>query len=498
MTWDALDLALALHAAPQRIGEVRQRPLPTGISSLLRLALAHAETVAQAVSATAQPAQVLVEAARFFIEQLMLCRECEADPWRVLGVVPGAAREQIREHHQLLVRLVHPDRSDDWATAYADRVNKAWRQLRDDDERAALLERASLAAGDAVARMDASDAWQAHPPRPVRTGPAMRAPIDSVAPPPRASFLRVSGIVTSGVLALAVTFWLGYRGGLDPTPDPTSGDRSEPVAAVFDTPAIAEAPGVSQPAATTVIEPANVTPEPMAIVVPEHRSPPAPAPPAAAVQTGPATISRVPTTKRHEPTATQTTSSPLIATNKRAPPSTVPVPAASVAQPGVVAASSHEPTAMPVAAAEPAPPNPPVLATTTTDADVPIADPAPGRDDTMALLDRYAVSYALGDLNGLLELFAREVHNDPRSVALIAGEYSRLFGSTNNREIRLHDLRWRNVGDRVAGEARFEASYQRNGRNRRHTVSGRIAFELIHDAGQSRLLRLVSRDDGGS
>jgi len=127
MTWDALDLALALHAAPQRIGEVRQRPLPTGISSLLRLALAHAETVAQAVSATAQPAQVLVEAARFFVEQLLLCRECEADPWRVLGVAPGAGREQIREHHQLLVRLVHPDRSDDWATAYADRVNKAWR-----------------------------------------------------------------------------------------------------------------------------------------------------------------------------------------------------------------------------------------------------------------------------------------------------------------------------------------------------------------------------------
>jgi len=50
----------------------------------------------------------------------------------VLGLRADATAEQIKEHHRLLMRLVHPDRqgvSDLWADAYAARVNEAYSVL---------------------------------------------------------------------------------------------------------------------------------------------------------------------------------------------------------------------------------------------------------------------------------------------------------------------------------------------------------------------------------
>jgi hypothetical protein len=76
-------------------------------------------------------------AARFFIEQLLFRQD--ADHYRLLGLEQSATEAQIKDHHRLLMRLIHPDREqsgDAWKEAYASRVNRAYNVLRDADARA--------------------------------------------------------------------------------------------------------------------------------------------------------------------------------------------------------------------------------------------------------------------------------------------------------------------------------------------------------------------------
>ncbi len=112
-------------------------PLPSGITEVLRLASGHAPSMAIATAATGLSNTALLEACRFYVEQQLLSRECGDDPWRGLGVASGAEPELIREHRRLLVGLVHPDRGEDWAAAFSDRVNRAWRQLKTPEGRRA-------------------------------------------------------------------------------------------------------------------------------------------------------------------------------------------------------------------------------------------------------------------------------------------------------------------------------------------------------------------------
>lgn len=88
MGFEALELALALHAAPGRIGELRARPLPTqDMAPLLRVALGQPDALAEAAAVFPADSHRLIDAARFFIEQQLLAREFDHDPWRVLGVM---------------------------------------------------------------------------------------------------------------------------------------------------------------------------------------------------------------------------------------------------------------------------------------------------------------------------------------------------------------------------------------------------------------------------
>jgi hypothetical protein len=54
-----------------------------------------------------------------------------APPHRILGVNPGASREDMRTHMRLLMLWLHPDvaGADAWRTAFAPRVISAWRDV---------------------------------------------------------------------------------------------------------------------------------------------------------------------------------------------------------------------------------------------------------------------------------------------------------------------------------------------------------------------------------
>ena len=129
---DCVSFALACYRNPLAYQEWLSlaAPLPDGMDRLLWLANGSPETVEAAALLTSARPQELQDAARFCVQQLCFVRG--ASPYRVLGLEPDAAPERIKEHHRLLMRLFHPDRTagrETWTESYATRVNEAWTAL---------------------------------------------------------------------------------------------------------------------------------------------------------------------------------------------------------------------------------------------------------------------------------------------------------------------------------------------------------------------------------
>lgn len=136
MSADVLELALALHRAPSRRFALRDRPLPDDIGTAIRLASATQPMLSEQAMRLSEPEGTLLEAVRFYLQQVLF--DPGADAYRVLGLAPDAAQEQVRRHYRWLQRWLHPDRrGDDWEALFATRVNWAWQQLRNEASREA-------------------------------------------------------------------------------------------------------------------------------------------------------------------------------------------------------------------------------------------------------------------------------------------------------------------------------------------------------------------------
>ncbi len=120
-------LALDLARMPALAHSTEKLPLPTDILEIMRVAAGSPETCQSAAQATGQPPAVLVEAARFYVQQMLL--RPDADSYRVLGLTPGASRELARQHLRSLLQWLHPDVNSEWDSVYAERVLKAWREV---------------------------------------------------------------------------------------------------------------------------------------------------------------------------------------------------------------------------------------------------------------------------------------------------------------------------------------------------------------------------------
>ncbi len=217
---EALHLALALHRQPALNAECRIKQLPNDVIEVLRVAAGQAEAVIAAVAATHSSADELREAARFYVEQQLLSRESESDPWRVLGVHPGADTQQIREHRRMLIGLVHPDRSADWEAAYADRVNRAWRVLKSAGSLESMEARiAASAEGEIDGWSARTDGWDAEADAPSH-GPSVVVcdppPPSQDRPPSAPHRHRSAAIGATALLGLvaAVVSWGLFSDGL--------------------------------------------------------------------------------------------------------------------------------------------------------------------------------------------------------------------------------------------------------------------------------------------
>jgi hypothetical protein len=446
VSFDALDLALALHAAPGRIDELRARPLPErGMAPLLRVAPAQPGRAGGRSAAFPADAGRLVDAARFYVEQQLLAREFDQDPWRVLGVNPDAAPELIRAHHHLLVRLVHPDRSDDWASAYADRVNRAWRQLRDADGRATALQHPPT--------RTVIEPWEA---RPATPRSATRADLSPV-PAPRGRSQPLPWIA-GGALSPS-------RGGGPAAPAPRgrtashAGHRrrrdSRRPLVCRDPRSHPRADGVAGHGADRDLDPG-----PVGRTRASRQGDPRSA--SAGVGT-PAPVRIDPPVRPRTHTSVEVARTP----------GAEPPPEASVVA-----------IADPVAVAAVADAAPPPEAT---------ALPSLDAQSGPTVLRHFRERYAQGDLSGLLRLYAREVHADVRRVAEIASDYTRLFNGSQQRYIDFSDMQWQQRDDRVVGRARYETGYRKRPSLRKHLERGEVELELVLDGAESRLRRFELR-----
>jgi hypothetical protein len=125
-----IELALDLARMPALARRSVVPPLPPNIIELMRIAAASPEACGAAVVQTGEPRHVVIEAARFYLQQVLF--RPDADCYRILGIQPAASRATAREHMRWLLEWLHPDRNtnnNSWDTVYAERVLKAWREV---------------------------------------------------------------------------------------------------------------------------------------------------------------------------------------------------------------------------------------------------------------------------------------------------------------------------------------------------------------------------------
>lgn len=121
----AIDLALDLARMPALARTPVAPPIPTDVAELMRIAAANPQACQDAAAKTGQKPVVLIEAARFYLQQVLF--RPDADSYRILGLEPAASRATARSHMRWLLQWLHPDRNSNMDAVYAERVLKAWR-----------------------------------------------------------------------------------------------------------------------------------------------------------------------------------------------------------------------------------------------------------------------------------------------------------------------------------------------------------------------------------
>src|SRR5262249_19166867 len=123
-----IKFALDLARMPALARSSAAPTLLPNIVELMRIAAACPEACQAAVAQTGESTQVVIEAARFYLQQVLF--RPGADCYRILGIKPSASRAMARDHMRWLLEWLHPDRNNNgWDAVYAARVLKAWREV---------------------------------------------------------------------------------------------------------------------------------------------------------------------------------------------------------------------------------------------------------------------------------------------------------------------------------------------------------------------------------
>lgn len=463
----AVELALALLRTPARVTACRERPLLHDVLPLIRIAAGDREATAAAAAATGQASATVVEAAVFFIQQVLFAPD--SDSYRVLGVQHDWPAERIKEHYRWLMRWLHPDRNpDDWMAVFADRVNRAWQDLRAPERR------------ESYDRQLAAQSGTAAPSAAVRRGgpavdAAWRSSEEITADPPRLSartVRRLPALILGGfsVLAGSALALAYYLQSLDVSPSIGAAGAVESVARD-------EREQALPPPTPTAAIPALPAPKPRR----EPQLPPPKRPDIAKAPAGDARKPALPTasqTMAHAPPSDSrpersvTRDANAVAANpqsiatqgRRMPDRPAPLAAKPLREPAA-AAPAVVTAAVAVAAPE----------TQASDGDMPIA-----------VLQAFRQAFADGDIARFTSLLSSEGGSN---LARLERDYGKVFAKTSARRIEVSALRWQPFGKRVIGAANYEAWITDRDGIERHEA-GDIRFYLVPEAGHWRIYRL--------
>jgi hypothetical protein len=123
----AIDQALLLHKQPGFATAFQQTALPDGMPVLIRLASDEGSRRKDMAHLFECEESHLQKVAADYL--LTVCLFPGSDDLRALGLNPSADLSAAKEHHRLLLKWLHPDRSPE-NQAYAERVNQAWSALK--------------------------------------------------------------------------------------------------------------------------------------------------------------------------------------------------------------------------------------------------------------------------------------------------------------------------------------------------------------------------------
>jgi curved DNA-binding protein CbpA len=403
------------------------------------------------------------EAAVFFVRQVCLWEG--ASHYQVLCVPTGARRETIKEHYHGLMALIHPDRQDPggphWPAEHAQRVNKAYEVLSDDERRReydAGLHKATV--GSATLE----DSLMAAPPQP--SPGAFHKPPGTRLARMRKPVLFISLAVS--LLFFVQVWWAGEIPGeysAIPSAAPfemslrwmreaySSGQKASPQASGEPSPAKRE-PHEEKPADTSLLAPLWRTLSRGAGEPPRPQAPQARRPQAAEEGVRLAASVSVPVPE---------------------------VPAAPIPR------KPAERTAPPRPAERSAPPRP-----TQRIAQASVerrADGALSAIDMETLVAKVVTHYEAGDVDKLLGLY------DASSVGLwqamsLRHDFEEFFRSTRTRRLRLQGVSWDTDSPtaRVTGAARLVAEYNDDTGRVERQVS--LEMDVVSRDGEPRIARL--------
>ncbi len=132
----ALKIAIDLMHVPSQVRLIRSEPLPEDVLTVLRIAAGDVEAEHAAAIAADRPAEIVRQAATFFIEQILFAPN--NDSYRILGADSRATAGELRCNVALLLRWLHPDVDTVGdRSIFVSRVTQAWNNLKTPERRAA-------------------------------------------------------------------------------------------------------------------------------------------------------------------------------------------------------------------------------------------------------------------------------------------------------------------------------------------------------------------------
>ncbi|PPD41660.1 MAG: hypothetical protein CTY15_13180 [Methylocystis sp.] len=124
----ALLYALDLAKMPAMAARARAMPLPEDVLEVIRIASGDSEAIEAAVQRTRKDASFIKSACEYYLHQVLLFPDAGA--YRILGISPGASRQEARAHLRWLMKWLHPDHgAASWQVASAQRVLAAWNEV---------------------------------------------------------------------------------------------------------------------------------------------------------------------------------------------------------------------------------------------------------------------------------------------------------------------------------------------------------------------------------